>query len=373
MCYAQSEGGQRCYGHAQKRYDKAYAAAIGSGGDLQALDKASIELASTRRGEEQFREELRKLADMHPSAGDLDSVGRVIRLGLELRERNAAVRMAARGQATPEKTVAETVVEPSPIQAQMRAAFAASRAYVRNDGPGYKNDNSGTTYPGLVAGKTSLFASVNSDTPHMGDGPESDWVRTDDDAIPPQRVARGLAVAFYKARVVTSTTDPDGDDETYFRFMHMAATGKAPTDASEVETFKVFNAHAAKYLTRAEIKSAVVRHRAIDVLSEQMQSSGEYTDTDCHYEATEAVDKCERLKHRDGDAAPADAEVQEAAVAVAKAIERSVLLKGAAKKRWAEDLVRDLSGHNVTVRRAPLSDMFRSQWNKNGLRADVAA
>ena len=69
----------------------------------------------------------------------------------------------------------------------------------------------------------------------------------------------------------------------------------------------------------------------------------------------------------------ADAEAQEAAIAVAKVVERSALLKGAAKKRWAEDLVRDLSGHDVTVRRAPLSDMFWSHWDKDGLRAEATS
>lgn len=110
MCKSRAEGGQRCYSHARKTLDAAYAARdaleprrlLQALGDSQALPghvvsavegrilRAQIDLASTVRGREGFREQ----ADRASARGDHEAAVRlrsVIERGEILQERNAAL------------------------------------------------------------------------------------------------------------------------------------------------------------------------------------------------------------------------------------------------------------------------------------------
>lgn len=60
MCQSKAEGGQRCYGHARPRLDAAQATydRTGSPEDLDYLIGVQAELASTRQGETEIRDQI---------------------------------------------------------------------------------------------------------------------------------------------------------------------------------------------------------------------------------------------------------------------------------------------------------------------------
>lgn len=115
MCKSKADGGQRCYAHARKALDAAYAAyealaperTLAALGATQALSgwaeaavegrilRAQLELASTERGREEFRTQ----ADAARRRGEDDVADRlegIIERGALLAERNAALAAALR-------------------------------------------------------------------------------------------------------------------------------------------------------------------------------------------------------------------------------------------------------------------------------------
>lgn len=119
MCKSKAQGGQRCFGHANKRFDKAMgavakalrAASRDGATDKDAAtlreaqvarDEAAIHLASTAQGQDRIR----ALADAAREAGQDGAAGMYesfARQGQALRDQNAAVAraMAAHGSRNP--------------------------------------------------------------------------------------------------------------------------------------------------------------------------------------------------------------------------------------------------------------------------------
>lgn len=103
MCRSRAEGGQRCYTHARKAFDKAfmtYAAALARGDSAivaQSLERATsagVVLASTQEGADLLRLRSAAMAHSLPErAGWYDSM---VRQGEAQREMNGAVLTAVR-------------------------------------------------------------------------------------------------------------------------------------------------------------------------------------------------------------------------------------------------------------------------------------
>ena len=95
MCQSKAEGGQRCYGRALPRFQKAHAAAQADPSEKNTarLTTAATEYASTPGGEADFRAQ----HEAATAAGRMDEaamLGRFIEQGLLVRDRNAAVKAA---------------------------------------------------------------------------------------------------------------------------------------------------------------------------------------------------------------------------------------------------------------------------------------
>lgn len=95
MCYSQAEGGQRCYGSAKAKLDRAAKAADADPcrATWDAYQDAEIEFCSTPQGEAEMRS---KIAEGVTAGDDMELARHILAAGLRLREKNAAVRDAVR-------------------------------------------------------------------------------------------------------------------------------------------------------------------------------------------------------------------------------------------------------------------------------------
>ena len=93
MCQSQAQGGQRCFGHAKKRFQKATVAAKKNPTEKNTarLATAATQYASTPRGEEDFRAQ-HEAAVAQSRTDEAAELDRYIQQGLLIRERNAAIK-----------------------------------------------------------------------------------------------------------------------------------------------------------------------------------------------------------------------------------------------------------------------------------------
>ena len=422
MCYSRAEGGQRCFAHAKAKYDKAAAAIAATPEADQNWDdfiRAKIEYCSTPQGEADVRAEI----EAHKAAGSdpqvIEAMEGTIQRGLEMREKNLAIRNAVRDAAKP------VVGEPKPesqIQADMRAAFDGMRG-------GWEFDEQAPKVPGVVvepdpgdvdpAGQwaaqewakigamTDIAQSVRAANPDLvgqdargkrftvtpdvaeaarenargirerwgsratkrrkDDGPDvnavanavkSHWLDDRDErgVIQPGTAEMGMEDAY---RQVTYRIHPPKTDESRGdredRFITMAARGETPTDPAEVPAFAAFNTAVSRKLSREEMMTVVVRRRAEKVLNGHA-NSGNPNGYHPNLSGGWAVRACNDIKYGKVPATPEN--VRDAALRVTSLLSESTSLDRDAQVEWSQDMVRDLSGQNVTIKRVPgLHDM----------------
>lgn len=120
MCYAQAEGGQRCYSHAKDKYQRALTnLRFGTDDARQAFIEAEVEFASTPQGEAELAAQYEAAAASGNAEAAADLMRSVDR-GVDLRERNAAVKNAVRATVTRAETAnALHTAPPSDIDAQL--------------------------------------------------------------------------------------------------------------------------------------------------------------------------------------------------------------------------------------------------------------
>lgn len=339
MCYSRAEGGQRCYGHALKRLETATAVMQMDPTNDAAWDRylnADIELCSTPRGEEDARRTVEAWraegVDPQTIAAKEDTIAR----GVALRERNLAVRIAVKAANQP---VTPSVPE-RPVRPPARPLFPVpDRTEV---------SRSTQTSPAVepVNAKPAFTFQARSIRPGDGAAERSFMYRRD---------LKDLCKEVEQHHRLTR--DPDRRQE----WMKRLAQGDATTSADDPYTTFAETARA-QIADTESLRYAIIGGRAAEVVTGAVENSRSMR---------LLLNLQNRLAARQGDQVLTAAGVAEGIVAQVESLRNpgapegeaqkvAVLIYGVLRKspdlskkkarKWAEDMVRDLSGNETTVR-----------------------